>query len=248
MPIRFLSRLTAPERSERTNLHLGMALSLVAGALNAGGFLAVGQYTSHMTGIVSSVADNLALAKGTAILAGLGSLLAFILGAATTAILVNRARRHEWANLYSAPLALEAFLLLTFGVVAAVGSRLAMPTGVLVFLTVALLCYVMGLQNALITKISNAEIRTTHVTGLVTDVGISIGRAIYQRGNRFDLDDETVLGQRQRFRTQVSLIGCFFAGGVMGAFGFKYVGYPMVIPLAAVLATIALAPRFRSVD
>ena len=58
MPIRYLSRLTAPERSERTNLHLGMALAVVAGALNAGGFLAVGQYTSHMTGIVSSVADN----------------------------------------------------------------------------------------------------------------------------------------------------------------------------------------------
>ena len=94
MPIRYLTRLTAPERSERTNLHLGMALAVVAGALNAGGFLAVGQYTSHMTGIVSSVADNLALAKGTAILAGLGSLVAFVLGAATTAILVNRARRH----------------------------------------------------------------------------------------------------------------------------------------------------------
>ena len=248
MPIRYLSRLTAPERSERTNLHLGMALAVVAGALNAGGFLAVGQYTSHMTGIVSSVADNLALARGAAILAGIGSLVAFICGAATTAILVNRARRHAWANLYSAPLSLEALLLLIFGAIGAVGSRLAMPGGMLAFLTVALLCYVMGLQNALITKISNAEIRTTHVTGLVTDVGISIGRAIYQRGNRFDLDEATIGGQRQRFRTQASLIGCFFAGGVVGAFGFKYVGYSMVIPLAAVLATIALAPRFRAVE
>jgi len=150
--------------------------------------------------------------------------------------------------LYSAPLSLEAVLLLIFGAIGAVGSRLDMPGGMLAFLTVALLCYVMGLQNALITKISNAEIRTTHVTGLVTDVGISIGRAIYQRGNRFDLDEATIRGQRQRFRTQAALIGCFFAGGVVGAFGFKYVGYSMVIPLAAVLATIALAPRFRTID
>jgi len=38
-----------------------------------------------------------------------------------------------------------------------------------------LLCFIMGLQNAVITKISHAEIRTTHVTGLVTDVGIELG-------------------------------------------------------------------------
>lgn len=46
-------------------------------------------------------------------------------------------------------------------------------------LTVALLCFVMGLQNAMITKISKAEIRTTHVTGLVTDIGIEIGKSLY---------------------------------------------------------------------
>ena len=41
------------------------------------------------------------------------------------------------------------------------------------------LCYIMGLQNAVITKISNAEIRTTHITGLVTDLGIEIGKMLY---------------------------------------------------------------------
>ncbi|WP_163455015.1 DUF1275 family protein, partial [Escherichia coli] len=49
------------ERDHRADLRLGMALCCVAGAVNAGGFLAVAQYTSHMSGIISAMADDLAL-------------------------------------------------------------------------------------------------------------------------------------------------------------------------------------------
>ena len=48
-------------RTLQTNARLGAVLAFVAGAINAGGFLAVGTYTSHMTGIISSVADHLVL-------------------------------------------------------------------------------------------------------------------------------------------------------------------------------------------
>jgi hypothetical protein len=57
MPIQYLRRLTSPERSEDANRRLGQSLAFVAGAANAGGFLAVKQYTSHMSGIVSAIAD-----------------------------------------------------------------------------------------------------------------------------------------------------------------------------------------------
>ena len=50
---------TDVRRTPQSNLRLGAVLAFVAGATNAGGFLAVGQYTSHMTGIVSAMADNL---------------------------------------------------------------------------------------------------------------------------------------------------------------------------------------------
>jgi len=58
-----LSKLTATARSSKANLHIGVLLTLVAGALNAGGFFVVGQYTSHMTGMVSTFADQLVLKK-----------------------------------------------------------------------------------------------------------------------------------------------------------------------------------------
>ena len=64
MPIHYLRRLTGKERTRESNRELALVLAFIAGATNAGGFLAVKQYTSHMSGIVSSMADNLALLGG----------------------------------------------------------------------------------------------------------------------------------------------------------------------------------------
>lgn len=56
---------TSVHRTPQADLKLGTVLAFVAGAANAGGFLAVGQYTSHMTGMLSSVADNVVLGQFT---------------------------------------------------------------------------------------------------------------------------------------------------------------------------------------
>ncbi|MBC7728674.1 MAG: DUF1275 family protein, partial [Microbacteriaceae bacterium] len=61
MPRQTLRTLVGRSRTRRANRHLGLLLAFVAGAANAGGFLAVQRYTSHMTGVVSGVADDLAL-------------------------------------------------------------------------------------------------------------------------------------------------------------------------------------------
>jgi len=51
----------APEEELLAPVDLGAVLCFVAGAINAGGFLAVGLYTSHMSGVVSAMADNAVL-------------------------------------------------------------------------------------------------------------------------------------------------------------------------------------------
>jgi hypothetical protein len=78
MPIQYLREFTAPERTDEANRRLGRSLAFVAGAANAGGFLVVGQYTSHMSGVVSSLADNLALGSLSMAGAGLASLVSFV--------------------------------------------------------------------------------------------------------------------------------------------------------------------------
>lgn len=72
-----IRKLTSPQRTPQANLRLGAALAFVAGAASAGGYLAVGQYTSHMTGIVSLMTDNIVLGQMTLVLTGLSALCAF---------------------------------------------------------------------------------------------------------------------------------------------------------------------------
>lgn len=238
MPIDYARRLTSRDRTAESNRHLGFVLAFVAGATNAGAFLAVRQYTSHMTGIVSSMADNLALGDLGSVLAGLGGLLSFLAGAATSAIMVNYSRRRQLHSEYALPLLLEAGLLLCFGLL---GARLSAIEGLFIPVTVMLLCFMMGLQNAVISKLSNAEIRTTHLTGVVTDIGIELGKFAYWNRSSSAGGSE-VRANRARLRVLVTLVAAFFAGGVLGALGFKSVGYALTIPLALVLVVLAGVP------
>src|ERR1700761_3343250 len=112
MPIQYARSLIGTERSATANRHLGALLAFVAGAINAGGFLAVHQYTSHMTGIISGMADTLVLGAYDLVLAGAGAVVSFLSGAACTAMLVNHSRRQHARMVGATPLPLEALLLL----------------------------------------------------------------------------------------------------------------------------------------
>ncbi|ANN69420.1 YoaK family protein [Bordetella bronchialis] len=240
MPVHYLRALTSPGRTTENNRRLGRSLAFVAGAANAGGFLAVGQYTSHMTGIVSALADHAVLGNAVLVTAGLCSLLAFMTGAAVSAILINWGRRRGAQSEYAMPLMLEAALLLVFGLL---GTQLAEHRMFFVPATVGLLCFIMGLQNAIITKISKSEIRTTHMTGVATDIGIEIGKLFYwnvQGG----APDAKVMANRPRLRLLASLLGMFLLGGVTGALGFKHMGFVATVPLATLLIVLAIVPVF----
>ncbi|MCY1332637.1 hypothetical protein D9M68_208620 [compost metagenome] len=237
--ILYLRRLTGRERSEKADRHLARFLTFVAGAANAGGFLAVRQYTSHMSGIVSSMADDLALGDVSLVLSGFGALLSFLGGAACSAVLVNWGRRQRLQSEYAFPLVLEAALLICFGLL---GGHLARQQGLFVPMTVMLLCFIMGLQNAIITKLSQARIRTTHITGLVTDMGIELGKLFYWNASQSGAERPFVLADRKKLRLLASLIGLFFIGGVVGAVSFKHIGFAATLPLAVILLLLAAVP------
>lgn len=223
---------TALQRTPQADLKLGTVLAFVAGAANAGGFLAVGQYTSHMTGMFSALADNLVLGQFVLVGAGIASVLAFLFGAMSTAWIVNWGMRLRLRSAYGLPLLLEAALLLVFGLF---GAAMSLWHTVILPVTVVLLCYIMGLQNAVITKISQARIRTTHVTGLITDLGIELGKLLYV--NRHP-DRPPVRADRERLRVHAQLVISFLVGGVAGALGFKHLGYISTLPLALALLLV----------
>jgi uncharacterized membrane protein YoaK (UPF0700 family) len=242
--IDFLAQLASRERNEDADRHLAYILTFVAGAVNAGGFMAVHQYTSHMSGIISSMADNMVLGEGRLVLAGLGAVLSFVAGAAVSAILVNWGRRRKLHGEYALPLALEAALLLLFGLV---GERLEPQAWLYVSSTVALLCFIMGLQNAIITKLSHSRIRTTHVTGLVTDMGIEIGKLFYWNLAPPLPGQPPVRADRQKLALLVSMVMLFFSGGILGATAFQTFGFVAAAGLAAIVALMAAFPVSRDI-
>lgn len=242
MPGQFLRTLVSAERTVRANRQLGCTLAFVAGAVNAGGFLAIGRYTSHMTGIVSSIADDLALSLVWPALTGAVLLLVFTAGAMVTAILANWARLRRMHSEYALPLMLEAVLLIVFGLL---GDRLDTNRTLLAPATAIVLCFLMGLQNAVVTKISKAVIRTTHMTGVITDLGIELGKLVYRNPDRHrshEIQPYRVVADRDRLKILSMLLACFFVGALTGAVAFKHLGFASTLPFAAVLVTLAILP------
>lgn len=240
--MRRLRFLTSRHRAPSTNRALGLLLAFNAGAVNAGGFLVLHMYTSHMTGFASQLADGLVLGNTKLLLNALGAVLAFLSGAAVCAVLVNWGRQHHLHSVYALPLLLEAALMFPFGLMGAVtltwGTPFAVP------LTVLLLSFIMGLQNAVASKTSGGSIRTTHMTGNITDLGIELGKLFYWNG-RAAPAASAVRHDHGRMRRAAGLIGMFVLGGALGALGFKYVGFVCVIPLAALLLALSIPPFMR---
>ena len=235
-PLRLARHLTAHHRGAGSDTALATLLAGIAGCANAGGFVAFGRYTSHMTGYLSQLADSPALhTLGTALQSVL-AISMFVLGAATCAIVINWARLFRRRQQYAYPIALQGFLFFGFSALGALGQSSDLANGV----ALGLLCFIMGLQNATITKISGARIRTTHVTGMITDIGIELGRGAFG----IAAPQTAIRANRDKLGVLLRLVGTFLLGGVIGAFGYAVYGFAFSMPLGVLLLLIAL-PKLR---
>jgi len=225
-------------RSETLNRQLAWAMAFVAGAVNAGGYLAVSHYTSHMTGVVSSMADE--VAEGDLVTAGaaLAMMLSFLGGAFVCTTLISFGQRRRMRSRYALTLVLEAALMLIFGFM---GNRLQEEVKFTLPLTVMLLCFIMGLHNAVTSIISGAAVRTTHLTGTVTDIGIELSRLAYVNIHNHH-GRERIVANRQKLTLLLLILASFLGGGVVGALGFKHIGFKLTVPLAGFLCFLAARP------
>lgn len=199
----------------------GTALAGVAGFVNAVTFLAPGHLTAtHMTGTATRLALTGVDPSGpfNAALAGL-ALVLFVLGAAVSGAVLDSTRL-ALGRRYGLLLMFEAAFL-------ALGASLyrdGIAEGVLPA------AFASGVQNALATQYSAAIVRTTHVTGVVTDLGIALGKLLARRG---------VDGWRVAL--YLGLLGGFVAGGVVGGFASGLVGTDALYLPAGFLGLVGFA-------
>jgi uncharacterized membrane protein YoaK (UPF0700 family) len=227
MPLR---RMAGRERSTAANWQLAALLAFTAGTVDLCGYMALRQFTSHMSGTVATIAADVAAGHVRVFARPLFVLGCFLAGAAFCAVVVNWERRRNRESLFAVPVLIEALLLAAVPLFA--GPRH-------MFASLAALGFSMGMQNAVITKVSHHEIRTTHVTGMITDIGIELGKLLYWNRTTGRVP---VLAERRRLALLTGLVMLFFGGGALSATMFSHVGFHLLLPLSVLLAAPTILP------
>jgi uncharacterized membrane protein YoaK (UPF0700 family) len=208
----------------------GAVLAAVAGMVNVIALLSFEhQAVSHLTGNTSYVAAALAQLDFTGAAHFGAILLAFFLGTAISGFLIQDSTL-RLGRRYGVGLSLVGALLI-------VAVPLFESHSSLGLYAAALAC---GLQNAMVSTYSGAVVRTTHLSGMFTDLGIALGH--WLRGMPVEM---------RRVSLCLLVIGGFSLGGVLGALGFDRLGYaalylPAGLVLAAALGYAVLHYRGRS--
>lgn len=213
-----------------------MLLTLAAGSVNAGAFLACERYVSHVTGTAMRVGLNSdvesLVAEAVLVLAS------FILGAMASVLALEARYRRGKPAAYASPLVVVALLLI--GVAVAGSHGMFGPFGGSVealndLVLVSILSFAMGLQNAAVATATGMAVRTTHLTGPATDFGVHLATALCVQGE-----------ERKASLRAAALRGgkiiAFVAGAALMVPLAQIANYTaFVIPAAAVLVAAALS-------
>lgn len=182
----------------------GFTLAMLAGCVNAVGLLGFShQAVSHLTG-TSSLLSLAIINQQFSVVAHLSFILvSFILGAILSGLIIET-RAFRIGKRYG-------FALFIEGVFIYLAMRYLNNNSYLGHYWISAAC---GLQNAMISTYSGALIRTTHLTGLFTDIGVMIGG--YFRGHQVD---------KKRIKLYLLLICGFMSGGIIGSLLYKHYGF-----------------------
>lgn len=179
-------------------------LAFIAGIVNVMGLLGFEHSTvSHLTGTTSMFAAAFGTLNGAKIMHYGTVLGSFLVGTVLSGFIIEDSAL-KLGRPYGIALLLESILLFCSMLLFRRGNEFG-----LYFASCA--C---GLQNAMVSTFSGTVIRTTHVSGMWTDLGVFLGHAL--RGHR-----PNVL----RIKLSFLVISGFFFGGIAGAIGFARIGY-----------------------
>lgn len=210
-------------RNFKHNLGIASLLSFVAGLVNVTGFLAVQKLTTNVTGHFAYLIDEVFKLEWWQGFVYFLYIFFFFLGSFTSNLLIEISQRKHSKMSYQIPVFVEGFIFLTLAIFGLEISRNS--PDVLAYI----LLFSMGLQNALVTKISKATVRTTHLTGLFTDLGIELSQLIF-----YKLPDQ----QKQllsSIKLRLTIISFFFLGGITGGVFYTRMGLKVLMLAALVL-------------
>lgn len=198
-------------------------LAFVAGCINTVGLLGFEhQSISHLSGTATLLGSSLLQSSPSMVLHLVAILFSFFVGAALTSILLHGSAL-QLGRHYDTVLLIEALLIFLSWFLLSEGSFYG-------HYTASIAC---GIQNAMATTYSGAIIRTTHLTGIFTDLGIMLGASL--RGEPFD---------RRKGLLFVLIIFGFIIGCTFGAYTFDLFGFGALLAPACICIILAFLYRF----
>lgn len=206
------------------NLRLASILSFVAGIVNISGVLSLNTLTTNVTGHFAFFSEMFINKNYKAAIVFISYISCFLTGAFFSNFMVEMISRRKQNHSYATPIIIETLIIFTAAFLPDIDKLYILPY---------VLLFAMGLQNALVTKVSQSIVRTTHLTGLFTDLGIELSQFIFSRTKE----------ERQQLLKNISLkaaiITFFFIGGVFG--GLIYMRYQLkTLLLASLFLIVAL--------
>lgn len=203
----------------------GFILSFLAGIMNVLSLIIFHhQAVSHVTGSIAQLGINIFSFGSGSVLHVVGIIFSFLIGATISGLIIRDAVL-GFGKRYGINLMIESgFVFLGF-----IG--FIYDWGYSDFL-ISAAC---GIQNAMATTYSGAVIRTTHMTGIVTDLGILFGH--YLRGLPVSL---------LKLRLFLALLSGFVSGSIFGAFIYtEWSFYSFLIPTIILFLMGAFYTTFR---
>lgn len=231
----------AEAHSFKQQARLAITLSWVAGYTNILTLLVCGQATSHVTGTASQLGFDVAAGKWTTAAYMLTVLVCFFFGAALSGILMEGARKRHWESIYVLPMAVEGVLLAVFALLVEWHVDGTIHGGSSKIWLTLIPSAAMGLQNATITRISGGVVRTTHVTGVLTDFGVESALWVMTRLGK--APPATTGGApitAHRLALLSSVVGSFILGAGLGALAFDHITRWAMIPAVAFVVWIII--------
>lgn len=216
------------KRTPKHDLRIASFLSFVAGMVNVAGFLAVQRLTTNVTGHFAFFVDEVFKFNLMEAFVFFLYILFFLLGSFTSNTLVEILSKVKEGLVHVIPIIIESAILFWLAIF---GEALILKGPDV--LACALL-FAMGLQNSLVTKISNAAVRTTHLTGLFTDLGIELSQLFF-----YKLKD-----QKQKLfasiKLRMTIISFFLLGGILGGIMYTTI-HLYVLAIAGTILLIGLS-------
>lgn len=211
-------------RTPKHNLQIASLLSFVAGLVNVVGFFSVQKLTTNVTGHFAFFVDEVFKRNFSDAFHLALFVFFFFFGAFAANFMVETYYRIRENQIFVFPIILEA-LILAF--VAFTGNYFIQENPDIIAYS---LLFAMGMQNSLVTSISKSIVRTTHLTGLFTDMGIEISQLFFYKSKTHKQSLLTSI------KLRITIIVMFFAGGLCGGILFDYFQIKTLIVGSIILA------------